>query len=236
LSVFIPSQVVELQEIAKTYKSGSNSIYALKGVNLSIKKGDFLTIMGASGSGKSTLLNLIGCLDTPTKGVIKVNDVDISKLDDEKLTAIRRSSIGFIFQQFNLIPTLTVLENIELPMVFNRISETARRKRALSLLEQVSLDLKYATHRPYELSGGQQQRVAIARALANSPSLLLADEPTGNLDTKTGREIMELLCFLNLNGTTMVVVTHDPKLMDYSNRNIKLVDGEISNEKPNESN
>jgi putative ABC transport system ATP-binding protein len=236
LSIFISSQVVKLQEIVKTYKPGSNNIHALKGVNLSIRKGDFLTIMGASGSGKSTLLNLIGCLDTPTKGVIKVNDVDISKLNDEQLTAIRRSSIGFIFQQFNLIPTLTVLENIELPMVFNKISETVRRKKALSLLEQVSLDPKYATHRPYELSGGQQQRVAIARALANSPSLLLADEPTGNLDTKTGREIMELLRFLNLSGTTMIVVTHDPTLMSYSNRNIKLVDGEIFNEKPTENN
>lgn len=223
-------QVVELQEIAKTYALGPNYIHALKGVNLSIKKGDFLTIMGASGSGKSTLLNLIGCLDTPTKGIIKINNIDISKLDDEQLTAIRRSNIGFIFQQFNLIPTLTALENIELPMVFSKVSEVTRQKKALLLLEQVNLDSKYATHKPYELSGGQQQRVAIARALANSPSLLLADEPTGNLDTKTGREIMELLRFLNLNGTTMVVVTHDPALMHYSNRNVKLIDGEISNE------
>lgn len=223
-------QVVELQEIAKTYALGPNYIHALKGVNLSIKKGDFLTIMGASGSGKSTLLNLIGCLDTPTKGIIKINNIDISKLDDEQLTAIRRSNIGFVFQQFNLIPTLTALENIELPMVFSKVSEVTRQKKALSLLEKVNLDSKYATHKPYELSGGQQQRVAIARALANSPSLLLADEPTGNLDTKTGREIMELLRFLNLNGTTLVVVTHDPALMHYSNRNVKLIDDEISNE------
>jgi putative ABC transport system ATP-binding protein len=223
-------QVVELQEIAKTYTLGSNNIYALRGVSFSIEKGDFLTIMGASGSGKSTLLNLIGCLDTPTKGVVKINGVDISKLNDEQLTAIRRSSIGFIFQHFNLIPTLTALENIELPMVFNKIQEVTREQRALSLLEQVNLDSKYAAHKPYELSGGQQQRVAIARALANSPSLLLADEPTGNLDTKTGREIMELLNYLNLNGTTVVVVTHDPALLDYSNRNIRLIDGEISNE------
>jgi putative ABC transport system ATP-binding protein len=229
-------QVVELQEIAKTYTLGSNNIYALRGVSLSIKNGDFLTIMGASGSGKSTLLNLIGCLDTPTKGAIKINDVDISELNDEQLTAIRRSNIGFIFQQFNLIPTLTALENIELPMIFSKVSEIKRKKRALSLLEQVNLDSKYAAHKPYELSGGQQQRVAIARALANSPSLLLADEPTGNLDTKTGREIMELLKFLNLNGTTVVVVTHDPALMNYSNRNIRLIDGEVSNEKSNESN
>ncbi len=229
-------QVVELQEIAKTYTLGSNNIHALRGVSLSIKNGDFLTIMGASGSGKSTLLNLIGCLDTPTKGAIKINDVDISELNDEQLTAIRRSNIGFIFQQFNLIPTLTALENIELPMIFSKVSEIKRKKRALLLLEQVNLDSKYAAHKPYELSGGQQQRVAIARALANSPSLLLADEPTGNLDTKTGREIMELLKFLNLNGTTVVVVTHDPALMNYSNRNIRLIDGEISNEKSDESN
>jgi putative ABC transport system ATP-binding protein len=222
--------VVELQEITKTYTLGSNNIHALKGVSFSIEKKDFLTIMGASGSGKSTLLNLIGCLDIPTKGVVKINGVDISKLNDEQLTAIRRSSIGFIFQQFNLIPTLTALENIELPMVFSKIPEVVREKRALSLLEQVNLDSKYAVHKSYELSGGQQQRVAIARALANSPSLLLADEPTGNLDTKTGREIMELLNFLNLNGTTVVVVTHDPTLLNYSNRNIRLIDGEISNE------
>jgi putative ABC transport system ATP-binding protein len=226
----MPAQVVELQEISKTYTLGTNNIHALRGVNLSIKKGDFLTIMGASGSGKSTLLNLIGCLDIPTKGVIKVNSVDLSKLNDEQLTAIRRSSVGFIFQQFNLIPTLTALENIELPMIFSKASEVTRKKKALSLLKQVNLDLKYAAHKPYELSGGQQQRVAIARALANSPSLLLADEPTGNLDTKTGKEIMELLSSLNLNGTTMVVVTHDPTLMHYSNRNIDLIDGEIANE------
>lgn len=223
-------QVVELQEITKTYTLGLNNIDALKSVSFSIEKGDFLTIMGASGSGKSTLLNLIGCLDTPTKGIVKINGVDISKLNDEQLTAIRRSSIGFIFQHFNLVPTLTALENIELPMVFSKIPELTREKRALSLLEQVNLDLKYAAHKPYELSGGQQQRVAIARALANSPSLLLADEPTGNLDTKTGREIMELLNYLNHNGTTVVVVTHDPTLMSYSNRNIRLIDGEISNE------
>lgn len=224
------NQVVELQEVVKIYNPGPNNIYALRGVNLSIKKGDFLTIMGASGSGKSTLLNLVGCLDTPTKGIIKINDVDISKLNDEQLTTIRRSNIGFIFQQFNLIPTLTALENIELPMIFNKVLEAKRKRRALSLLEQVNLDSKYADHKPYELSGGQQQRVAIARALANSPSLLLADEPTGNLDTKTGRGIMELLNTLNIDGTTMIVVTHDPKLMNYSNRSIMLIDGEISNE------
>lgn len=226
----MPSQIVELYEISKTYTMGLNNIYALKSVNLSIKKGDFLTIMGASGSGKSTLLNMIGCLDTPTKGIIKINNVDLSKLNDEQLTVIRRNNIGFIFQQFNLISTLTALENIELPMIFDKVSETTRKERALSLLEQVHLNSKYATHKPYELSGGQQQRVAIARALANSPSLLLADEPTGNLDTKTGKEIMELLSLLNANGTTVVVVTHDSTLIHYSNRYIKLIDGEILNE------
>lgn len=224
------AQVVELKEISKIYTIGPNNIYALKNVSLSVKKGDFLTIMGASGSGKSTLLNLIGCLDNPTKGDIIINGVDLSKLSDERLTTIRRRNIGFIFQRFNLISTLTALENVELPMIFSKVSEVTRKKRALSLLEQVNLNSSYATHKPYELSGGQQQRVAIARALANSPSLLLADEPTGNLDTKTGKDIMELLSLLNANGTTIVVVTHDSTLKLYSNRNIKLIDGEILNE------
>jgi putative ABC transport system ATP-binding protein len=183
--------------------------------------------MGASGSGKSTLLNMIGCLDLPTSGKVKVNNVDLSKLDDDGLTAIRRNNIGFIFQQFNLIPTLTALENVEIPMIFNGASPARRRKKALSVLKKADLPLEYANHKPNEMSGGQQQRVAIARALANNPPILLADEPTGNLDTKTGNNIMELLRELNASGTTVIVVTHDPKLEEYSHTTIRIQDGEI---------
>ncbi|MDY0386156.1 MAG: ABC transporter ATP-binding protein [Methanolobus sp.] len=219
--------IVQLQDVTRVYTLGKNKIYALNGVSLSIKKGDFVTIMGSSGSGKSTLLNMIGCLDLPTSGKVKVNNVDLSKLDDDGLTAIRRNNIGFIFQQFNLIPTLTALENVEIPMIFNGASTEKRRKKALEVLKKADLPLEFADHKPNEMSGGQQQRVAIARALANDPPILLADEPTGNLDTKTGHNIMELLKELNGAGTTVIVVTHDPKLEDYSHTTISLQDGEV---------
>jgi putative ABC transport system ATP-binding protein len=219
--------IVQLQNVKRIYTLGKNKIYALNGVSFAIKKGDFVTIMGASGSGKSTLLNMIGCLDLPTSGKVKVNNVDLSKLDDDGLTAIRRNNIGFIFQQFNLIPTLTALENVEIPMIFNGASPARRRKKALSVLKKADLPLEYANHKPNEMSGGQQQRVAIARALANNPPILLADEPTGNLDTKTGNNIMELLRELNASGTTVIVVTHDPKLEEYSHTTIRIQDGEI---------
>ncbi len=219
--------IVQLQDVTRVYTLGKNKIYALNGVSLSIKKGDFITIMGSSGSGKSTLLNMIGCLDLPTSGKVKVNNVDLSKLDDDGLTAIRRNNIGFIFQQFNLIPTLTALENVEIPMIFNGASTEKRRKKALEVLKKADLPLEFADHKPNEMSGGQQQRVAIARALANDPPILLADEPTGNLDTKTGHNIMELLKELNGAGTTVIVVTHDPKLEEYSHTTISLQDGEV---------
>ncbi|WP_445474263.1 ABC transporter ATP-binding protein [Methanococcoides methylutens] len=222
--------IVQLQNVRKIYTLGASEIHALNGVSISIEKGDFVTIMGSSGSGKSTLLNMVGCLDTPTSGKVKINGTDITKLDDDKLTTIRRDNIGFIFQQFNLIPTLTALENVEIPMIFSRISQDLRKKRAMHALEQAQLDPEYASHRPNELSGGQQQRVAIARALANEPPILLADEPTGNLDSKTGKSIMELLVRLNEEGTTMIVVTHDHKLTEYSNKTIVLMDGEVSDD------
>ncbi|NYT18918.1 MAG: ABC transporter ATP-binding protein [Methanosarcinales archaeon] len=222
--------IVQLQNVRKIYTLGASEIHALNGVSISIEKGDFVTIMGSSGSGKSTLLNMVGCLDTPTSGKVKINGMDITKLDDDRLTTIRRDNIGFIFQQFNLIPTLTALENVEIPMIFSRISPDLRKKRAMHALEQAQLDPEYASHRPNELSGGQQQRVAIARALANEPPILLADEPTGNLDSKTGKSIMELLVRLNEEGTTMIVVTHDHKLTEYSNKTIVLMDGEVSDD------
>lgn len=182
----MPDTIIELQNVTKTYTLGSSEIHALSRINISIEKGDFVTIMGPSGSGKSTLLNMIGCLDRPTDGTIKVNNSDISVLSDDGLTAIRRDSIGFIFQKFNLIPTLSAIENVEIPMIFNKTSTISRRAKAFSMLERAHLESEYADHKPSELSGGQQQRVAIARALANDPPIILADEPTGNLDTKTG--------------------------------------------------
>lgn len=221
--------VVELKKVSKIYTLGNNKIYALNEVSLSIQKGDFITIMGPSGSGKTTLLNMIGCLDLPTAGNVLIDGIDISREDDNGLTRIRRDKIGFIFQQFNLIPTLTALENVELPMLFKnkKVSKSQRRKNALALFDLVSLEKKYADHKPNELSGGQQQRVAIARALANHPPIILADEPTGNLDTKTGIGIMDLLQQLNKDGATVIVVTHDPSLAKYSSETIRIMDGKI---------
>ncbi len=221
--------IVELQDVTKIYRPGPNQINALNMVNISIEPGDFVTIMGSSGSGKSTLLNLVGCLDRPTRGTVLINGVDTSTLDDDSLTAIRRDNIGFIFQQFNLIPTLTAQENVEIPMIFARIPFAKRQERSLELLQRADLEPEFADHKPNELSGGQQQRVAIARALANEPPILLADEPTGNLDTQTGQTIMQLLSELNTGGTTLIVVTHDPKLAEYSNTTIRLQDGEMCN-------
>ncbi|HID26485.1 MAG TPA: ABC transporter ATP-binding protein [Methanosarcinales archaeon] len=221
--------VVELKKVSKIYTLGNNKIYALNEVSLSIQKGDFITIMGPSGSGKTTLLNMIGCLDLPTAGNVLIDGIDISREDDNGLTRIRRDKIGFIFQQFNLIPTLTALENVELPMLFKnkKVSKSQQRKNALALFDLVSLEKKYADHKPNELSGGQQQRVAIARALANHPPIILADEPTGNLDTKTGIGIMDLLQQLNKDGATVIVVTHDPSLAKYSSETIRIMDGKI---------
>jgi putative ABC transport system ATP-binding protein len=223
----MPDTIVELQNVTKIYTLGSSKIHALSRINISIEKGDFVTIMGPSGSGKSTLLNMIGCLDLPTDGAIKVNNTNLSILSDDGLTAIRRDNIGFIFQQFNLIQTLTAIENVEMPMIFNKMPASARRAKALFLLERANLEPEYAEHKPGELPEGQQQRVAIARALANDPPIILADEPTGNLDTKTGQSVMELLSDLNANGTTVIVVTHDQRLAEYSDRTIELRDGEV---------
>ena len=227
MGVFMSDTMVELQNVTKIYTLGSSEVHALSRINISIKKGDFVTIMGPSGSGKSTLLNMVGCLDLPTDGTIKVNDTDLSILSDDELTAIRRDNIGFIFQQFNLIQTLTAIENVEMPMIFNKMPASVRRAKALSMFKRANLELEYADHKPGELSGGQQQRVAIARALANDPPIILADEPTGNLDTKTGQSVMELLSDLNANGTTVIVVTHDQRLVEYSDRTIELRDGEV---------
>jgi putative ABC transport system ATP-binding protein len=222
--------VINIDSLTKTYQSGKNQFKALNSVTLKIHAGDFVAIMGPSGSGKSTLMNIIGCLDRPTSGSVIIDGENISTVSDNELAQIRGRKIGFIFQKFNLIPTMTALKNIELPMVFVGGTKADRNRRAAELLGKVGLT-NWATHRPSELSGGQQQRIAIARALSNNPSIILADEPTGNLDTKTGEQIMKLLVFLNKEGKTILLVTHAIALKRYTNRVINMLDGKISEKK-----
>ena len=218
--------VIVAENVWKIYKMDSVEVSALRGISLKIKKGEFLVIMGPSGSGKSTLLHLIGCLDKPTKGEIYIDGIKVSKLNDNELAKIRMEKIGFVFQFFNLYPTLTALENVELPMIIAKKNKEERKERAKKLLELVGLK-GFENHLPSQLSGGQRQRVAIARALANDPKILLCDEPTGNLDSKSGKEIMELLKKLNEEGKTIVVVTHNPEFKKYADRVVYLKDGKI---------
>ncbi len=219
--------MIELIDVYKVYRIGIHEVYALRGVNLKVERGEFVAIMGPSGSGKSTLLYLIGCLDKPTRGKVIIEGLDTSELSDRELTVLRRDRIGFIFQQYYLIPTLTALENVELPMVFKGISKTKRVRKAKELLEMVGLGDK-VDRKPNELSGGEQQRVAIARALANDPSVLLCDEPTGNLDTKSGKIVMDMIKSLNAErGITVVLVTHDPSLKVYADRVVRIRDGVV---------
>ena len=222
--------VIDIDSLTKTYQSGKTNLKALNSVTIKIKKGDFVAIMGPSGSGKSTLMHIIGCLDRPTSGAVIIDGENISTVSDNELAQIRGRKIGFIFQKFNLIPTMTALKNIELPMVFLGGTKADRNQRAAELLGKVGLT-NWATHRPSELSGGQQQRIAIARALCNNPSIILADEPTGNLDTKTGEQIMKLLVALNKEGKTILLVTHAIALKRFSNRIINMLDGKISEKK-----
>ncbi len=221
--------VIDIDSLTKIYQTGKTDFKALNTVTLKIRKGDFVAIMGPSGSGKSTLMNIIGCLDRPTSGTVIIDGENISIVSDNELAEIRGRKIGFIFQKFNLIPTMTALKNIALPMVFLGGTKADRDQRAAELLGKVGLT-NWATHRPSELSGGQQQRIAIARALSNNPSIILADEPTGNLDTKTGEQIMELLVALNKEGKTILLVTHAIALKRFANRVINMLDGEISEE------
>ncbi len=219
--------MIELIDVVKRYRLGVHEVVALRGVNLRVEEGEFVAIMGPSGSGKSTLLYLIGCLDKPTSGKVIIDGKDTSKLSDKDLTDLRREKIGFIFQQYYLIPTLTALENVELPMVFRGVRKDEMRRRAEELLDLVGLEEK-KDRKPNELSGGEQQRVAIARALANEPSILLCDEPTGNLDTKSGKVVMDIIKSLNVEkGVTVVLVTHDPSLKVYADRVIRIRDGRI---------
>jgi putative ABC transport system ATP-binding protein len=219
--------LIRTDEITKTYGTGSVEVHALSGVTLEIEKGEYLALMGPSGSGKSTLMHLLGCLDTPTSGRYYFNDRDISTLDDTELAHLRNREIGFVFQSFNLLPRLSAQANVQLPMLYAGVPMRERRERAAELLEMVGLKDRM-THNPNELSGGETQRVAIARAFANRPSVVLADEPTGNLDSRTGVEIMRLFGSLAEQGNTIILVTHDQSVASHARRVIRLADGQIA--------
>ena len=226
-----PEIVIQVEDIHKTYDLGETQVHALRGVTLEIRRGEFVAIMGASGSGKSTFMNIVGCLDKPTSGRYLLEGRDVSQLDKTQLARIRNRQIGFVFQGFNLLARTTALENTELPTLYSRIDKTERHRRALEALKMVGLEERI-NHFPSQLSGGQQQRVAIARALVNRPSILLADEPTGNLDSRTSVEVMEILQRLNDQGLTIVLVTHEHDIAQFSRRNIIFRDGKIRRDEP----
>ena len=218
--------LIETRDLWKTFVMGEEEIHALRGVSIQIERGEYVAIMGPSGSGKSTLMNLIGCLDTPSKGSYLLNDKQVSEMNDNELARIRNQEIGFVFQTFNLLPRASALQNVELPLVYAGIPSRDRQKQAKDALERVELTSRM-THKPNELSGGQRQRVAIARALVNNPSILLADEPTGNLDSKTGAEIMALFAKLHESGNTIVLVTHEADIAAFAHRTISVRDGQV---------
>lgn len=223
------TQVIRVENLTKVYQMGKIEVHALRGISFSVRKGEVLAIMGPSGSGKSTLMNMIGCLDVPTTGDYYLEGELVSSLDEDQLALVRNRKIGFVFQKFNLLPRASALANVELPLRYAGVNGS-RKERALEVLEAVGLGDR-VTHQPNELSGGQQQRVAIARALVNAPTIILADEPTGNLDSVSGEEIMNLLLELNrTNGTTLIIVTHDPEVAAVSRRVISLHDGSIASE------
>ncbi|MBQ2897649.1 MAG: ABC transporter ATP-binding protein [Clostridia bacterium] len=218
--------MIDLKDIYKIYSDGDSEIRALDGISLNIKEGEFVAIVGQSGSGKSTCMNIIGCLDVPTSGTYHLNGTDVSTMKDDELATIRNQTLGFIFQQYNLIPKLTLLENVELPLVYRGYPPQKRKELAYAALERVGLADRYKKF-PSQLSGGQQQRVSIARALAGNPKVILADEPTGALDTKTGRDVLEFLKKLNADGTTVVMITHDNEIAAQAKRIVRISDGKI---------
>ena len=224
--------LIELTDIHKVYDMGAEKVRALNGVDLAIERGEYVAIMGSSGSGKSTLMNLLGCLDTPSSGHYRLNGVAVEELDDQQLAAIRNKEIGFVFQTFNLLARTDALHNVELPLIYAGVPRAERRERARRALERVGLGDRM-THQPNELSGGQRQRVAIARALVNNPSIILADEPTGNLDSQTGNEIMALFDRLHAEGNTIVLVTHEHDISEYAHRVINIKDGVIAGDTRN---
>jgi putative ABC transport system ATP-binding protein len=221
-----PRHIIVIREAIKTYALGDIKVHALRGVSLIVERGDFVAIMGASGSGKSTLMNIIGCLDVPTKGRYLLDGVDVRALEDSQLAAVRNQKIGFIFQSFNLIPRTTALHNVELPLVYARMKPKERRARALAALREVGLGDR-TEHLPSELSGGQQQRVAVARALATDPAIILADEPTGNLDSVATEEVLQVFARLNAEGRTVIMITHEPDVSAHAKRIVRLRDGQV---------
>lgn len=226
------SPIIHLEHIRKSYFMGKNELQVLKGVSLNIDKNEYVALMGPSGSGKSTLMNILGCLDTPTSGKYVLNGQDVSKMEDNALAEVRNKEIGFVFQQFNLLPRLTALENVALPLVYAGMSKKARTEKAMHVLDMVNLTQR-SHHKPNELSGGQSQRVAIARALVNDPAIILADEPTGNLDTKTSYEIMSIFGDIHSRGNTVVLVTHEEDIAKHAHRVVRLRDGVIESDKMN---
>jgi putative ABC transport system ATP-binding protein len=224
--------VIQVEDVHKSYDLGETLVHALRGVSFSIEVGEFVSIMGPSGSGKSTLMNIVGCLDTPSKGTYLLNDKNVGNLDEEQLAGIRNREIGFVFQKFHLLPRSSALENVALPLKYASVKQSERLIRAEEVLDKVGLSHRL-THKPTELSGGEQQRVAIARALVNSPSILFADEPTGNLDSKTGHQVLEIFKDLNKRGQTIVVITHEREIAEQSQRTITIKDGEIGSDSIN---
>ena len=226
--------IISVEDLSRVYIMGSEKVHALQSITLNISKNEYVALMGPSGSGKSTLMNLLGCLDSPSGGIYYLNDILVSDMSDAELAVVRNKEIGFVFQTFNLLPRLTALENVALPLVYSGMKKSKRTEKAMEVLEQVGLGDRM-THRPNELSGGQRQRVAIARALVNDPAIILADEPTGNLDTKTSIEIMTIFEKIHDNGNTVILVTHEPDIAEHAHRIIRLRDGLVETDVLNEN-
>ena len=224
--------MIRIENVIKTYDMGENSVKALQGVSFTINQGEFFSIMGPSGSGKSTCMNMIGCLDRPSSGLVEINGKETAKMSEKELAELRNKTIGFVFQQYHLLPSMTVLENVMLPLRYQGIEKHIRKEMAIKALEKVGLQNR-KSHRPHELSGGQKQRVAIARAMVTNPKIILADEPTGALDSETGKQVLDMFRQINATGTTIILVTHDPEIGASTNRCIKIFDGKIKSDSMN---